>query len=134
MDTVTSIGGARLLLDEWLVDACYAGSQKNLACPPGIAPLTLNERALEKLRNRKGKVPNWYLDLTMIGAYWGNQARRAYHRNRTLCACADMQDTAPISMNYALREALRIVIEEGLEERWQRHTVCAIFAFARLAF
>jgi alanine-glyoxylate transaminase/serine-glyoxylate transaminase/serine-pyruvate transaminase len=107
VDTVTSIGGIPLFIDEWKIDAAYAGSQKCLSCPPGIAPLTFNERALEKIHNRKGKVKNWYLDMSMLSKYWGNE--RTYHH------------TAPINMNYALFEALRLVAEEGLEERWKRH-------------
>jgi alanine-glyoxylate transaminase/serine-glyoxylate transaminase/serine-pyruvate transaminase len=107
LDTVTSLGGVPVFLDEWNVDAAYSGSQKCLSCPPGIAPLSFGARAVEKLNSRKSKVPNWYLDLTMVGKYWGSE--RTYHH------------TAPINMNYALREALRLVAEEGLETRWQRH-------------
>lgn len=106
-DTVTSLGGLPLFIDSWKIDAAYSGSQKCLNCPPGIAPLTFGERALAKLKSRKTKVANWYLDMTMIMKYWGGE--RTYHH------------TAPINMNYALREALRIVIEEGLKVRWQRH-------------
>ncbi len=107
VDTVTSLGGVPLFIDAWGIDAAYSGSQKCLSCPPGIAPLTFNERAEEKLRRRKSKVANWYLDLTQVSKYWGSE--RTYHH------------TAPISMNYAFREALRLVAEEGLEARWQRH-------------
>jgi len=107
LDTVTSLGGVPVLLDQWHVDLAYSGSQKCLSCPPGIAPLKLGERALEKLNRRKNKVPNWYLDMMMVGKYWGSE--RTYHH------------TAPITMNYALREALRLVAEEGLEARWERH-------------
>lgn len=107
VDTVTSLGGVPIFIDEWKIDAAYSGSQKCLNCPPGIAPLTFGERALAKLKSRKTKVANWYLDMTQIMKYWGGQ--RTYHH------------TAPINMNYGLREALRIVAEEGLEERWRRH-------------
>lgn len=107
LDTVTSLGGVPVLLDKWHVDIAYSGSQKCLSCPPGIAPLTLGKRALEKLNNRKTKVPNWYLDMTLVGKYWGKE--RTYHH------------TAPVNMNYGLREALRIIAEEGLEVRWERH-------------
>jgi alanine-glyoxylate transaminase/serine-glyoxylate transaminase/serine-pyruvate transaminase len=107
VDSVTSLGGVPLFLDRWGVDVAYSGSQKCLSCPPGIAPLTLGSRALEKLERRKSRVANWYLDMSMLGKYWGTE--RTYHH------------TAPISMNYALREALRIVAEEGLESRWERH-------------
>ena len=107
VDSVTSLGGVPLFLDTWGVDMAYSGSQKCLSCPPGIAPLTFGPRAVEKLANRPTKVPNWYLDLSLVGKYWGSE--RTYHH------------TAPINMNYALREALRLVAEEGLEERWARH-------------
>jgi len=107
LDTVTSLGGVPLFLDEWGVDLAYSGTQKCLSCPPGLAPFTMNERAIEKLNRRSGKVPNWYLDMSLVASYWGSE--RTYHH------------TAPISMNYALREALRLVAEEGLEARWARH-------------
>lgn len=107
LDTVTSLGGAPVFLDGWHVDLAYSGSQKCLGCPPGIAPLTLGERALDKLNRRKSRVANWYLDMSLVGKYWGNE--RTYHH------------TAPINMNYALREALRLISEEGLEARWERH-------------
>ncbi|MCX5873413.1 MAG: alanine--glyoxylate aminotransferase family protein [Deltaproteobacteria bacterium] len=107
LDTVTSLGGAPVFLDRWHVDMAYSGSQKCISCPPGIAPLTLGPRAIEKLNRRKTKVANWYLDMTLVGKYWG--AERTYHH------------TAPVNMNFALREALRIIAEEGLEHRWERH-------------
>lgn len=107
VDTVTSLGGVPLFIDQWKIDAAYSGSQKCLNCPPGIAPLTFGNRAIAKLKSRKSKVPNWYLDMTMIINYWGGE--RTYHH------------TAPINMNYGLREALRIIAEEGLEARWKRH-------------
>jgi alanine-glyoxylate transaminase/serine-glyoxylate transaminase/serine-pyruvate transaminase len=107
VDAVTSLGGAPVRVDELGIDACYSGTQKCLGCPPGLSPVTFNERALETVRKRKAKVQSWYLDLSMIEKYWGNE--RVYHH------------TAPISMNYALHEALRIVLEEGLEAAWQRH-------------
>ncbi len=107
VDTVTSLGGCPVRVDEWGIDACYSGTQKCLSCPPGLSPVTFGPRALEALRRRKSKVQSWYLDLTMIEKYWG--AERVYHH------------TAPITMNYALYEALRLVEEEGLEVRWARH-------------
>jgi len=107
VDTVTSLGGVPLFLDAWGVDMAYSGTQKCLSCPPGLGPLTFGPRALEKLTTRNGKVPNWYLDLAAVSKYWGSE--RTYHH------------TAPISMNYGLREALRLVAEEGLERRWERH-------------
>ncbi len=106
-DTVTSLGGIPLEIDGWEIDAVYSGTQKNLSCPPGLAPISFSSRALEALDKRKTKVASWYLDLNMIRNYWGEQ--RAYHH------------TAPINMNYALREALRLVLEEGLEKRFARH-------------
>jgi alanine-glyoxylate transaminase/serine-glyoxylate transaminase/serine-pyruvate transaminase len=86
---------------------CYSGSQKALSCPPGLAPITFSDAALEKVRRRKTPVPSWYFDVSLIERYWGDE--RWYHH------------TAPINMNYALREALRLVVEEGLEARWRRH-------------
>jgi alanine-glyoxylate transaminase/serine-glyoxylate transaminase/serine-pyruvate transaminase len=107
VDAVTSLAGCPLRLDDWLIDACYSGTQKCLSCPPGLSPLTFGPRAVSALRARRHKVQSWYLDLTMIERYWGDE--RVYHH------------TAPISMSYALLEALRLVDEEGLENRWRRH-------------
>ncbi len=107
LDTVTSLGGLPVKIDEWDVDVAYSGSQKSLSCPPGLAPLTVGPRAREVLRNRKTVVANWYLDLSSLEKYWGKE--RTYHH------------TAPVSMNFALREALRLVAEEGLENRFARH-------------
>ena len=107
VDAVTSLGGAPLKIDEWEIDVCYSGTQKCLSCPPGLAPVTFSPRAVEKLEKRSQKVQSWYLDMTMIRKYWGSD--RVYHH------------TAPISMIYALRESLRIVLEEGLVKRWERH-------------
>ena len=107
IDCVTSLGGVPVKIDEWGVDIAYSGTQKCLSCPPGLAPLTCGPRAIEVLGRRKTKVANWYLDMTMLQNYWGSE--RTYHH------------TAPISMNYALREALRLVHEEGLEARFARH-------------
>ena len=107
VDAVTSLGGAPVRVDELGIDACYSGSQKCLSCPPGLSPVTFSGRAVEAIRKRKHKVRSWYLDMSMIEKYWGDE--RVYHH------------TAPISMNYALHEALRIVLEEGLEASWQRH-------------
>ncbi|HDD61360.1 MAG TPA: alanine--glyoxylate aminotransferase family protein [Chloroflexi bacterium] len=107
MDCVTSLGGIPVEIDKWGVDIAYSGTQKCLSCPPGLGPLTISPQAVDVLASRKTKVANWYLDLTMIQKYWGST--RTYHH------------TAPISMNYALREALRLVYEEGLVERFARH-------------
>ncbi|MCX7596411.1 MAG: aminotransferase class V-fold PLP-dependent enzyme, partial [Fischerella sp.] len=107
VDTVTSLGGVPIFLDEWGVDLAYSCSQKGLGCPPGASPLTMSPRAMEKLHKRQTKVANWYLDMTLLEKYWGEE--RIYHH------------TAPINMYYALREALRLVAEEGLENCWRRH-------------
>jgi alanine-glyoxylate transaminase/serine-glyoxylate transaminase/serine-pyruvate transaminase len=107
VDTVTSLGGQEVAVDDWGIDICYSCSQKCLSCPPGLAPLTVNEKSLTALKARKSKVHSWYLDLTLLSTYWGSE--RFYHH------------TAPISMVYALYEALLMVVEEGLEKRIQRH-------------
>lgn len=107
VDTVTSLGGHPVVVDEWGVDACYSGTQKCLSCPPGLAPLTFGARAVAALDARKTKVQSWYLDLSMIRRYWGSE--RVYHH------------TAPISMIYGLREALLLIREEGPEARFARH-------------
>jgi alanine-glyoxylate transaminase/serine-glyoxylate transaminase/serine-pyruvate transaminase len=106
-DTVTSLGGVELRVDEWDIDVAYSGGQKCLSCPPGASPLTLNDRAFDKVRNRSELVRNWYLDIGLLETYWGGD--RSYHH------------TAPITAIYGLREALRLVAEEGIEERWARH-------------
>jgi alanine-glyoxylate transaminase/serine-glyoxylate transaminase/serine-pyruvate transaminase len=107
IDTVTGLAGVPVEIDGWEIDAVYSGTQKCLSCPPGLAPVSFSERAMEKIRARKSKVQSWYLDLTMIEKYWGSD--RFYHH------------TAPISMNYALYEALGVVLEEGLPVRHARH-------------
>ncbi len=107
LDTVTSLGGVPLKLDEAKVDLAYSCSQKGLSCPPGLGPFTMGPRAEDKLDRRSGKVPNWYLDMSGLKSYWGSQ--RTYHH------------TAPVNMNYGLREALRLLCEEGLENSWARH-------------
>jgi alanine-glyoxylate transaminase/serine-glyoxylate transaminase/serine-pyruvate transaminase len=107
LDTVASLGGVSVEVDAWDIDVAFSGSQKCISAPPGLAPLTLSPRALEVLRNRSTPVKNWYLDLSLLEQYWGKE--RTYHH------------TAPINMNYALREALRLVAEEGLEARFDRH-------------
>lgn len=107
VDTVTSLGGVDVRIDEWLVDASYSGTQKCLSVPPGLSPVTANERALEILRKRKTKVPSWYFDFSMIEKYWGSE--RVYHH------------TAPVSMICGLNEGLKIIVKEGLAERFQRH-------------
>jgi alanine-glyoxylate transaminase/serine-glyoxylate transaminase/serine-pyruvate transaminase len=107
LDCVTSVGGVPVTLDEWDVDIAYAGTQKCLSCPPGLAPITFSERAVDVIRNRKSKVASWYLDANMLLAYW--TGTRRYHH------------TAPINMFYALREALVVLFEEGLAQSHARH-------------
>ncbi|MFD1645750.1 pyridoxal-phosphate-dependent aminotransferase family protein [Haloarchaeobius litoreus] len=106
-DTVTSVGGVELRVDEWDIDVAYAGPQKCLSCPPGASPLTLNDDAMDKVLAREEPARSWYLDLSLLEGYWGEE--RAYHH------------TAPITNVYALREALRLVAEEGIARRWKRH-------------
>lgn len=118
IDTVTSLGGVPIFLDEWGVDLAYSCSQKGLGCPPGASPFTISSRAMEKLQRRTAKVANWYLDMTLLGKYWGPE--RVYHH------------TAPINLYYALREALRLIAEEGLDHCWQRHQKNAEYLWERL--
>jgi alanine-glyoxylate transaminase/serine-glyoxylate transaminase/serine-pyruvate transaminase len=107
LDTVTSLGAVPLYLDAWKVDLAYSCSQKGLSCPPGLGPFTMGPRAEAKLAARTEKVPNWYLDVSLLNKYWGSD--RTYHH------------TAPVNMNFGLREALRLLAEEGLENAWKRH-------------
>lgn len=120
IDTVTSLGTTPLFLDEWGVDAAYSCSQKGLSCPPGASPFTFSERALAKLDRRQDKVRNWYLDMSILANYWDGKTRSYHH-------------TAPINSMYALREGLRLVVEEGLAERWARHQDNAEYLWAGLA-
>ncbi|MDJ0624423.1 MAG: alanine--glyoxylate aminotransferase family protein [Desulfocapsaceae bacterium] len=108
VDTVTSLGGIPVETDNWHVDALYSGTQKCLSCPPGLAPISLSEKAVETIKSRQTKVPNWYLDLTMIINYWAGETR-AYHH------------TAPINMLYGLYVALGIILDEGMENVFARH-------------
>jgi len=107
VDTVTSLGGVPVEVDERGIDVAYSGTQKCLSVPPGLAPITLSQRAMDRVRARTQKVHSWYLDLSLIGSYWGGE--RAYHH------------TAPVNALYGLHEGLRIILEEGLEERYERH-------------
>ena len=107
VDTVTSLGGMDVKVDDWGIDAVYSGTQKCLSCPPGLAPISLGTAAVQALENRKSPVVSWYLDMGMVSQYWGSD--RKYHH------------TAPINMIYAFREALRLVAEEGMEARFARH-------------
>jgi alanine-glyoxylate transaminase/serine-glyoxylate transaminase/serine-pyruvate transaminase len=107
VDAVSTLAGMPVDVDGTPIDICFSGSQKALSAPPGLAPITVSARVEEVLRARKTKVQSWYFDLTTTMNYWGKE--RTYHH------------TAPISLIFALREALRIVLEEGLEARWERH-------------
>jgi alanine-glyoxylate transaminase/serine-glyoxylate transaminase/serine-pyruvate transaminase len=108
VDAVTSYCGVPLKVDEWNIDAVYSGTQKNLSAPPGLSPVSFSDAAVKVLENRKTKVQSWFLDLTMVKNYWSG-AKRAYHH------------TGPVSSVFAISEALTLVLEEGLENRWKRH-------------
>jgi len=109
VDAVTSLGGVELRVDEWGIDAIYAGSQKCLSCVPGISPISFSAKAVEKVKNRQSKVPSWFLDLSLVMGYWGGSGKRTYHH------------TAPVNSLYALHESLVMLQDEGLENAWQRH-------------
>ncbi len=109
VDAVTSLAGTELRVDDWDIDAIYSGTQKCLSAPPGLSPVSFNERAAEVIKNRKTPVQSWFLDLNLVMGYWGSGAKRAYHH------------TAPINNLYALHEALVILQEEGIESSWARH-------------
>ena len=110
VDAVTSLGGSELDVDGWGIDAIYSGSQKCLSCPPGISPVSFNERAIEKIKNRATPVQSWFMDLNLVMGYWDGTGGRSYHH------------TAPVNAMYALHESLLILKEEGLENSWKRHT------------
>lgn len=118
IDCVTSLSGAPLKIDEWGIDIAFSASQKCLGCPPGLSPFTAGERAVAALRQRKSRVPNWYLDLTMIAKYWNRE--RVYHH------------TPSTTLHYGLREGLRLVLEEGLEDRWFRHQAIAEYLWEKM--
>ena len=107
VDTVTSLGGSPLKVDEWKIDAIYSGSQKCLSCPPGLSPVSFSDRVIELVKNRKVKVQSWFMDLNLLLGYWG--ATRTYHH------------TAPTNALYALHESLFMLYEEGIEHSWARH-------------
>ena len=104
---MTALGGLPVEVDRWGIDALYSGTQKCLSCPPGLAPVSFSQRAMDVVLARKTKVQSWYLDVSMLAKYWGEE--RVYHH------------TAPINMTYALYEALRLVLEEGLDACFARH-------------
>jgi len=109
VDTVTSLGGTPLRVDDWQIDAVYSGTQKCLSCTPGISPVSFSERALDKIKNRNTRVQSWFLDLNLVMGYWGSGQKRAYHH------------TAPVNALYGLHEALVMLKNEGLENAWKRH-------------
>lgn len=108
VDAVTSLGGIPVELDRWHVDICYSGTQKCLSCPPGLAPISFSQRAMEAVHNRKSKVPNWYVDMNLLTQYWGGSTRVYHH-------------TAPINMVYALYQAIYNILDEGMEQVFARH-------------
>lgn len=107
VDAVTSLGCVPLDVDGWKIDAVYSCTQKGLSCPPGLSPVSFSPRAVEVITKRKTRVQSWYLDMTLVQHYWDKE--RFYHH------------TAPITMIYAIREGLRLLHEEGLQARWDRH-------------
>ena len=109
VDAVTSLGGSELDVDGWGIDAIYSGSQKCLSCPPGISPVSFNDRAIEKIKSRETPVQSWFMDLNLVMGYWDGTGGRSYHH------------TAPVNAMYALHESLLILHEEGLEKAWARH-------------
>ena len=119
VDAVTGLATSPLFVDAWMIDVCYSCSQKGLSCCPGVSPLTVGPRAIEKIRSRKTPVSNWYLDLSLLMKYWSGD-KRCYHH------------TPPISLLFALREALRALAKEGLENVWRRHKETADFFAAQL--
>jgi alanine-glyoxylate transaminase/serine-glyoxylate transaminase/serine-pyruvate transaminase len=120
VDAVTSLGGMPLSVDELGIDVCYSGTQKCLNVPPGLAPLTAGERAIEKLKGRRTPVRSWYLDLRMILEYMEGETRVYHH-------------TAPVNMIFGLDAGLELVLEEGLDARWARHRDAAAYLIERMA-
>ena len=110
VDAVTSLGGSELLVDDWGIDAVYAGTQKCLSCTPGISPVSFSSRAVDVIKSRRTRVQSWFLDTNLVMGYWGSNAKRAYHH------------TAPVNALYALHEALVMLQEEGIKNAWHRHT------------
>jgi len=109
VDAVASLGGQEMAVDDWGIDICYSGSQKCISCPPGLAPITANQKALDMIKSRQCKVTSFYLDLLELSSYWSYKGGKTYHH------------TGPVNLFYAMHEALAMIAEEGLEARWQRH-------------
>ncbi|UAA39966.1 alanine--glyoxylate aminotransferase family protein [Paraneptunicella aestuarii] len=109
VDAVTSLGGVELRVDEWGIDAIYSGSQKCLSCVPGLSPVSFSDAAVEKIKARKTPVQSWFLDQSLVMAYWSGDGKRSYHH------------TAPVNSLYALHESLLLLKNETLEKAWARH-------------
>jgi len=109
VDTVTSLGGCELRVDDWAIDAVYSGSQKCLSCTPGLSPVSFNDRAVDKIKRRETPIQSWFMDTNLVMGYWGSSQQRSYHH------------TAPINPLYGLHEALLMLEDEGLERAWARH-------------
>lgn len=121
VDTVTSLSGVELRVDDWQLDVVYSGSQKCLSCVPGLSPITFSPRAIDKAANRESQVPSWFCDTNLLASYYtSGESKRAYHH------------TAPVNSLFAMRESLRLAVEEGLEVRWQRHAEAAQRLYDRL--
>jgi alanine-glyoxylate transaminase/serine-glyoxylate transaminase/serine-pyruvate transaminase len=110
VDTVTSLAGSPLEVDKWHVDVSYSGTQKCLSAPPGISPITFSKKAMDKISRRKTPCLSWFLDVSLLSGYWQEGGKRSYHH------------TAPVNSMFAVLEALRLVLEEGVEQRWHRHS------------
>lgn len=108
MDTVTSLGGTPVYMDEWDIDAIYSGSQKCLSCPPGLSPISFSERVTNLVKNRTVKVQSWFMDISLLLGYWGSTTRTYHH-------------TAPTNSLYGLHESLVMIYEEGIGHSWARH-------------
>jgi len=120
-DCVTSLSGVELLVDDWGLDVVYSGSQKCLSCVPGLSPITFSARAVEKIKARTTRAQSWFCDISLLMSYYeSGEKTRAYHH------------TAPVNSLFAMHEALRLVEEERLESRWQRHAAAAAHLYGRL--
>ena len=120
-DCVTSLGGVELLVDDWGLDVVYSGSQKCLSCVPGLSPITFSKQAVDKIKQRKSRVQSWFCDISLLMSYYeSGEKTRAYHH------------TAPVNSLYAMNEALRLVVEETLQVRWDRHRDAANHLYSRL--
>jgi alanine-glyoxylate transaminase/serine-glyoxylate transaminase/serine-pyruvate transaminase len=120
-DCVTSLAGVELLVDDWGLDIVYSGSQKCLSCVPGLSPITFSQQAVDKIKQRKSRVQSWFCDISLLMSYYeSGEKTRAYHH------------TAPVNSLYAMNEALRLVVEETLQVRWDRHRDAANRLYSRL--